>query len=456
MFSWFRPRCPIDLRNKVWVEYRLQQLIDRIGETELRRYPVLIPTANDLPEIAPAQKGHLEDLLCRLCEHLRITRQGIDLQIVDPSSVPDTAENAPGTDTRETRTIRLYRDLLDKPALLVSTLIHELLRDRLLREGILRGDESDLEHLTDLSACLFGCGIPLANSTLAFESETTGTYSKWQMWRTGYLNALDLGYALAVLQWRNWETEIPEWTRLLRLDARETFVRGLKYLRRTGDCWLSPWGESRSLQASRRNRLQRSQTDTERLASLWDIVASGVRVNPEDLLPLLRHREASIRLAACEALYRTPARPEFRDDLYSTTSDEHGAVRGAAIATFLKCYPADGNVTRIVVQGLSDSNIEAVRSTLFALWESHAWNPEIQDAVLRAFTRSVGCVSGEGVVDYLYVLSLHIPSLETFLRRQFSGPENRSELSTIISCLRMMQEAESHEDSGAGSDFSPH
>lgn len=452
MFSWFRPRCPIDLRNKVWVEYRLQQLIDRIGETELRRYPVLIPTANDLPEIAPAQKGHLEDLLCRLCEHLRVTRQGIDLQIVDPSSVPDTAENAPGTDTRETRTIRLYRDLLDKPALLVSTLIHELLRDRLLREGILRGDESDLEHLTDLSACLFGCGIPLANSTLAFESETTGTYSKWQMWRTGYLNALDLGYALAVLQWRNGETEIPEWTRLLRLDARETFVRGLKYLRSTGDCWLSPWGESRSLQASRRNRLQRSQTDTERLASLWDIGASGVRVNPEDLLPLLRHREASIRLAACEALYRTPARPEFRDDLYSTTSDEHGAVRGAAIATFLKCYPADGNVTRIVVQGLSDSNIEAVRSTLFALWESHAWNPEIQDAVLRAFTRSVGCVSGEGVVDYLYVLSLHIPSLETFLRRQFSGPENRSELSTIISCLRMMQEAESHKDSGSGSD----
>lgn len=454
MFSWFRPRCPIDLRNKVWVEYRLQQLIDRIGETELRRYPVLIPTANDLPEIAPAQKGHLEDLLCRLCEHLRITRQGIDLQIVAPSSVPDTAENAPGTDTRETRTIRLYRDLLDKPALLVSTLIHELLRDRLLREGILRGDESDLEHLTDLSACLFGCGIPLANSTLAFESETTGTYSKWQMWRTGYLNALDLGYALAVLQWRNEETEIPEWTRLLRLDARETFVRGLKYLRRTGDSWLSPWGESRSLQASRRNRLQRSQTDTERLASLWDIVASGVRVNPDDLLPLLRHREVSIRLAACEALYRTPARPEFRDDLYSTTSDEHGAVRGAAIATFLKCYPADGNVTRIVVQGLSDSNIEAVRSTLFALWESHVWNPEIQDAVLKAFTRSVGCVSGEGVVGYLYVLSLHIPSLETFLRRQFSGPENRSELSTIISCLRMMQEAESHEDSGAGADSS--
>jgi hypothetical protein len=455
MFSWFRPRCPIDLRNKVWVEYRLQHLIDRIGETELRRYPILIPTANDLPEIAPAQKGHLEDLLWRLCEQLRISRHGIDLQVVDSSSPSATEEDAPGTSTQETRTIRLYRDLLDKPALLVSTLIHELLHDRLLREGILRGDESDLEHLTDLSACLFGCGIPLANSTLAFESETTGTYSKWQMWRTGYLTALDLGYALAVLHWRNGEEEIPEWTRWLSLDAKETFIRGLKYLRSTGDCWLSPLGESRSLHSSRRNRLKKSQTDTERLGSLWDIVASGIRVAPEDLLPLLRHREASIRLAACEALYRTPARPEFRDDLYGTTSDEHGAVRGAAIATFLKCFPADSNVTRIVTQGLSDSNIEAVRSTLFALWESHVWNPEIQDAVLGAFTRSVGRVSGEGVVDYLYVLSLHIPSLETFLRRHFSGPENRSELSTILSCLRMMQESEPDESPKPGSDSSP-
>jgi hypothetical protein len=303
MFSWFRPRCPIDLRSKVWVEYRLRYLIDLIGETELRRYPVLIPTANDLPEIAPAQEGHLEDLLWRLCEHLRINRHGIDLQLVDASSLSATAEDALGTYTQESRTIRLSRDLLDKPAHLVSTLIHELLHDRLLKEGILRGDESDLEHLTDLSACLFGCGIPLANTTFTFESYTVGNFRQWQMWRTGYLNSLDFGYALAVLHWRIGEDDTPEWARFLRLDARETFVRGLKYLRNTGECWLPPLGESRSLHASRRNRLQKSQTDTERLGSLWDIVASGIRVAPEDLLPLLRHREASIRLAACEALY---------------------------------------------------------------------------------------------------------------------------------------------------------
>ncbi len=245
MFSWFRPRCPIDLRSKVWVEYRLRYLIDRIGSSELRRYSVLIPTANDLPEIAPAQKGHLEDLLWRLCEHLRIDRRGIDLQVIAPSEMSALASNAVGLYSQESRTIRLRNDLLDKPAQLLSTLIHELLHDRLLREGILRGDENDHEQLTDLSACLFGCGIPLANATITFESETTGTYSQWQIWKVGYLNSLDFGYALAVLHWWNGEDDIPDWTRLLRLDARETFKSGLKFLRNTGDCWLSPWVNQR-------------------------------------------------------------------------------------------------------------------------------------------------------------------------------------------------------------------
>lgn len=454
MFSWFRPRCPIDLRSKVWVEYRLRYLIDRIGAAEIRRYPVLIPTANDLPEIAPAQQGHLEDLLWRLCEQLRIERQGIDLQLIDVLSMEASSAGALGLYLRDSRNIRLRRDLLDQPARLLSTLIHELLHDRLLREGILNGDENDHEQMTDLSACLFGCGIPLANSTFTFLSETTGTYSQWQMWRSGYLTSLDFGYALAVLHWWRGEEEIPTWVKLLRLDARETFTKGLKYLRLTGDCWLPQLGGTDSLHVSRKNRLKTSQTDTQRLGALWDIVASGVRVDPEDVLPLLQHREASIRLAACEALYRTPPQPEIRDELFSTTGDEHGAVRGAAIAAFLKCFSNDTNVTRVVVRGLDDLSLDAVRSTLYALQESQIWNAEIQDSLLKAFTRSLGRVTGGEVTDYLRVLLLHVPSLEKVLRRRFSGPENRSELVTILECLEMLQDERS-EDSPEGEPWSP-
>jgi len=455
MFSWFRPRCPIDLHSKVWVEYRLRYLIDRIGSSELRRYSVLIPTANDLPEIAPAQKGHLEDLLWRLCEHLRIDRRGIDLQVIAPSEMSALASNAVGLYSQESRTIRLRNDLLDKPAQLLSTLIHELLHDRLLREGILRGDENDHEQLTDLSACLFGCGIPLANATITFESETTGTYSQWQIWKVGYLNSLDFGYALAVLHWWNGEDDLPDWTRLLRLDARETFKSGLKFLRNTGDCWLSPWGESTSLQGSRKDRLQNSQTDTERLGSLWDIVAAGVRIDPEDILPMLRHCEAPIRLAACEALYRTPSQSEVRDELYHMTSDEHGAVRGAATAAFLKCFPNDGNATRVVVRGLADPSPDTVRSTLFALRESRIWDSEIQENLYRSFTRSLGRVSDGEVTDYLRVLLLHVPSLEKELRRRFSRPEDRSDLVTILDGLRMLKDEEQSQTADPKSDSPP-
>ena len=440
MFSWFRPRCPIDLLSKVWVEYRLRFLIDRIGAAEIRRYPLLIPTANDLPEIAPAQDGHIEDLLCRLCEQLRIDRQGIDLQVIDILPMMANSHHALGTHTPNSRTIWLRRDLLSKPAHMLSALIRELLHDRLQGEGILRGDKNDHEQMTDLSACLFGCGIPLANSTLTVESETTRTYSPMQIWQTGYLTSLEFGDALAVLHWWRGDEDIPDWVKLLRLDAQETFTRGLQFLRDSGDCWLSPLGSTNSLLVSRKSRLKKSQTDTERLGALWAIVAAGVRVDPEDVLPLLRHREASIRLATCEALYRTPPQPEIRDELFSATSDEYGAVRAAAIAAFLRCFSDDSSATRVVVQGLADPSEDAVRSTLFALTESRVWNLVIQDNLLTSMTRSLERVSGVEVTEYLRVLMLHIPSLEKSLRIRFSGPSNRSELATILSSLRMLLE----------------
>ncbi len=50
MFGWFQPRCPIDVREKVWTEQRMQRLIQHFGLDELLKTDVILPTAEYFPE----------------------------------------------------------------------------------------------------------------------------------------------------------------------------------------------------------------------------------------------------------------------------------------------------------------------------------------------------------------------------------------------------------------------
>ncbi|MFN0056597.1 MAG: hypothetical protein ACKV0T_31000 [Planctomycetales bacterium] len=53
MFGLFSPRCPVDLREKTWIELRMQWLVDRLGLEQIWRVEVITPTNHHFPDSPP-------------------------------------------------------------------------------------------------------------------------------------------------------------------------------------------------------------------------------------------------------------------------------------------------------------------------------------------------------------------------------------------------------------------
>lgn len=94
--------------------------------------------------------------------------------------------------------------LLNEPAGLVATLAHELCHYLMaaVREEPPCG-WAEHEPLTDLAAVHEGFGIFLCNTAFHFSQWTNSTHTGWRTGTRGYLNATELGFALAIFCVRN-------------------------------------------------------------------------------------------------------------------------------------------------------------------------------------------------------------------------------------------------------------
>lgn len=437
MFSWFRQTCPVDFKHKVWIEYRLRFLVQRLGTDRIIVDDVLIPTPNAIPELAPGKTPDIESLSQRLCDHLKIDRSGLTIEVADELPL----DNASGVYRQENRSILLRSSLLDEPAQLLATLIHELLHDLLLQGGILTGDESDHEQMTDLAACIVGCGIPLANATIQFQSGYVGGWSWWQTSRSGYLSSPEFGYALALCCWWKEVERPPSWSEYLRLDAREPLQKGLKFLHHTSDS-LFRRGSSGGLDIPRESdhqRILRDGSNTEILGTLWDAINEEFFVDGERVCDLLQHAEPQIRCAACDFLTEHHVTEAAGDALSMTTVDPHPEVRASGTYAFVRGYPNYRDAARIVRRSLQDSETGVVRATLSALFDSPKWNDSIEISVLDVLAASV--LSNRGVEPEM-VLGLLLKKtvdLDHKIRDRLSDPTYAVELATVLQTLRNLR-----------------
>jgi len=135
--------------------------------------------------------------------------------------------------------IWVNRDKLAEPENLVATLAHEISHIKLLGED--RIDEND-EHLTDLTAVIFGLGIFNANA--AFQTFTTiKTYG----WRSqGYLSQIQWGYALALFAHLRGESNVsgesngrnatsPAWIDHLTPNIKSDFLQAQRFIAANSD-----------------------------------------------------------------------------------------------------------------------------------------------------------------------------------------------------------------------------
>lgn len=124
--------------------------------------------------------------------------------------------------------IGIEKTLLKNPTKLIATIAHELAHVKLLGED--RLEEND-EHLTDLTASLFGFVIFLANGSINSMSTWSGnSHSGWKIGGgSGYLHYKV--YAFLIAYWIYKKEDLkPDWLNFLNKEILNEVKKGIKYL----------------------------------------------------------------------------------------------------------------------------------------------------------------------------------------------------------------------------------
>lgn len=247
MFSWFKPRCPVDPQAKRWIECRLAWLAGQFGLDVFTRRSLVLPLAEYFPEKYDGTEESVRVLIDQVCGYMDADPNRIELKFYRDRAefwlVNDQGQSVPRAaglyEERYGRTvIHIESSQFGEPMDLVGTTAHELAHLRLMGEDRISGDAYDNELLTDLTVVFHGMGIFLANSPRTWASQFT-TWPESQDRKPEYMTQPMFGYALAHAAWFRHEQK-PAWAKFLRPDARASFKQGLNYLWTTGDSEFRP------------------------------------------------------------------------------------------------------------------------------------------------------------------------------------------------------------------------
>lgn len=335
MLRWLLgPKCPVNVREKVWTDRRMNWLVEQFGIERMLRAEVILPTPDYFPDPYEGTHSDVRRILDRLCEYMQIDPTDIDLEFFTERQHAD----AVGLYTAGERlTVSVLETQLADPEALVATLVHELAHVLLLGGGLLSPDVDDHEFVTDLLPVFLGLGIFLANAVLRESWATNGRMYWWGMSKQGYLTARYFGYAFGLFAWRREEHD-PRWKQYLRPDVRRPFEHTLSYLWKTGDSFFQPSAFPVRYENIGKIIAALSQKSPNvRLDALWSVNDFGkdaLHAVPA-IAACLQHPDPILRAEAAQALARIgPTGSAALPSLLAACDDRNDDVR-AAVATAL-------------------------------------------------------------------------------------------------------------------------
>ena len=361
MLGWLFPRPPVRVHEKAWIEYRIAWLVKKLGERRLLDAQLIEPTDAFFPDEYHGQASDAEAMYRRVCGLMRVNSQDIQFEVLPADDMPSAGGHYDCTDPARKPIVRVADTKISDPEGLVATLAHEIAHHILLGGGLMTGEEEDHELTTDLLPCVLGLGIFAANSTIRTSSSSSGTWHWWSYERRGYMPSHSIGYALAIFAWlRNQRS--PSWARHLRLDARESLAKGLRYLRRKGDCYIThdQLGAMRAPTLAELSQRLETGTPSLRVQALWDAAkhASG-RELTGDVQRLLRHGDPSVRSAAMQAVAELSIDDEATiNELDRALGDVAYEVRASAARALGVLLPGRQNVVVDLGFALEDDTSE--------------------------------------------------------------------------------------------------
>lgn len=241
MWGWFAPKCPVKLRDKVWVEQRTRWLIQEFGRRPLLEFNTILPTPEFFPDPFSGVEDDVPPMLRRVCQYMECDADRFHLTFFDADKAWYDEEGNPQWGAAgfyvqqegvKRPMIRVSTTILRDPMALVATLAHEVAHDRLLGELRVSVGTRDHEPLTDLTTVFFGLGIFPAVTAFRTAAWKDGMMQRWQMSTQGYLCDNVFGYALALRSWLR-EESVMSWSRHLTINPRAAYRDGLRYLQKT-------------------------------------------------------------------------------------------------------------------------------------------------------------------------------------------------------------------------------
>jgi hypothetical protein len=415
MLRWLLgPKCPVNVREKVWTERRMNWLVEQFGIERMLQAEVVLPTPEYFPDHYQGTHDDVRRMLDRLCFYMQIDPARLDLEFFTEQDDP----RALGMYIPDERLTIAVRDTeVDDPESLAGVLAHELAHVLLLGDGRLTTETEDHEYLTDLLPVYLGMGIFVANAVLR-ENLSTGPALRGQ----GYLAARHYGFAFALFAWRRNEYN-PAWKRYLRLDVREPFEQSLHYLRKTGDSFFQPGKAAKSgshFDFKDLLRALRSDSASVRLNAMWFLpdFANQAPDAVSEIRDCLRHQDPILRSEAAQALASIgPAASPALADLLSIADDPVDEVR-ASVATALGAIGAPSTevsqrLSELLSADARDVVAAAARAAAKLGLDAEATGPALVAALRRAI---VDCDSG--VIDELAAGIVRVSESPTALVRQ--------------------------------------
>jgi hypothetical protein len=230
--SLFRARCPVEDRERRWIERMLGWCRTEFGP-HLFNAPVVTPTPEFFPGAYHGSEGDARVLVDMVRGRLSIDFTELAVQFYGF----DGKDERPGME-RGGRSVAGHYQIRDgrgqiavgfedsaDPRRLVAVAAHELCHHKLLFHGHASARDADHEPLTDLATVFFGFGVFNANASFEFSSNRAG----WQARRLGYMTQPMFGYALACHAAMRGESD-PEWARHLTTNPRGYLRQGLRFL----------------------------------------------------------------------------------------------------------------------------------------------------------------------------------------------------------------------------------
>ncbi|HVJ87473.1 MAG TPA: HEAT repeat domain-containing protein [Caulifigura sp.] len=427
--------CPLGLSEQAWIEFSLRKLIALVGVDRVLTASLM--TDESLPR---DETGNLVELTVRhFCSLLDIDRGAFEFEVVPAGEMA-----ALGLWVNDPPRILISEKAAATEAGLLSTVAHELMHEFLLRRGLLTGLEPDHEQLTDLATAMLGLGIPHANSAFEDRSENLGTFSIWQAEKRGYLSAMQMGYAMAVVA--RFRGDDPEpYFQNLRGDAKSTFSSAWAYLAGRTNPVVVRGGDGRVVVPTAPELMQdlEGEDDCRRLCALWQLALEGdVDVELQDAaVPSLSSREPDIRLAAVEVLCKFE-HVGVRNELPRLLTDDSIRVRAAACRASAPYLKASLDLTRLVFEGLQERSDTLVNAAAEALCVSETRHEIRVEPIVRMLREAVHRRPEVHREPLLYLLTLHCPDPETVLREAFASETDQKELEEVLAQLRSLPASE--------------